>query len=678
MRLLIYCFLLIAIAHPAFSQPNIDTTVRRIPALGIKVNEDDQKELETGLNELSAAIEQLRKKKDVFTIKYLPDVLIYHKAVDYALKYREFFNEKDITSAKAELKEGLWRADQLSQRKAPWTTQKGEIVRGYISKIDGSVQPYGLTIPENYTGKNEKFNLSLWFHGRGENLSEVSFIANTNSFVSTMPAMKNTIMLYPYGRYCNAFKFAGETDVLEVLEAAKKEYSIRDDGMLVRGFSMGGAAVWQMAVHFPDKWLAANPGAGFAETYEFLQLYKELLHPRGYEKKLWHLYDCTDYAGNLYYLPLIAYSGEIDQQIQAARVMEKAMKQEGLTLTHIIGENTAHSYHKESAKIVDSLLNQIALTGKKPVPKEIHFTTYTLKYNKMYWLTVDALQEHWTRARADGNIAGNSILLTTTNITGLSLDLSVLSKWVKLANPVSIIIDGTTIKINKMAAKGRLVLHKEKEKWINGAARPALVKKHDLQGPVDDAFMSSFIVVRPTGKSRNELFDQWSKAELERFLVQWRRQFRGDAIIKNDNELTKSDLSANLIVFGDGESNHFISTIRNKVPLKWDELAIRAGNVSYSSKTHALIMIYPNPMNPKKYIVLNSGFTFREDAFLNNAKQIPMLPDWAIIDIRTPPGPVYPGKIESAGFFGEHWEWKDPFVETGHALSLRKTYKFGK
>jgi hypothetical protein len=74
-------------------------------------------------------------------------------------------------------------------------------------------------------------------------------------------------------------------------------------------------------------------------------------------------------------------------------------------------------------------------------------------------------------------------------------------------------------------------------------------------------------------------------------------------------------------------------------------------------------MIYPNPLNQKKYIVLNSGFTCREESFLNNSKQIPMLPDWAVIDLNIPPDAVHPGRVENAGFFGEHWQWKDPVKE---------------
>jgi hypothetical protein len=55
-------------------------------------------------------------------------------------------------------------------------------------------------------------------------------------------------------------------------------------------------------------------------------------------------------------------------------------------------------------------------------------------------------------------------------------------------------------------------------------------------------------------------------------------------------------------------------------------------------------------------VVLNSGFTFREFDYLNNARQTPKLPDYAIVDTTTPPDPHYPGKIVTAGFFNEDWK----------------------
>jgi hypothetical protein len=67
-------------------------------------------------------------------------------------------------------------------------------------------------------------------------------------------------------------------------------------------------------------------------------------------------------------------------------------------------------------------------------------------------------------------------------------------------------------------------------------------------------------------------------------------------------------------------------------------------------------LICPNPLNPQRYVVLNSGFTFREYDYLNNARQVPKLPDFAVIDVRAPQTPRGPGAVVAAGFFDEHWQ----------------------
>ena len=59
--------------------------------------------------------------------------------------------------------------------------------------------------------------------------------------------------------------------------------------------------------------------------------------------------------------------------------------------------------------------------------------------------------------------------------------------------------------------------------------------------------------------------------------------------------------------------------------------------------------------SPKRYIVLNSGFTFREYDQLNNARQVPKLPDFAIVNVNVPVSSRAPGGIADAGFFGENW-----------------------
>ena len=50
------------------------------------------------------------------------------------------------------------------------------------------------------------------------------------------------------------------------------------------------------------------------------------------------------------------------------------------------------------------------------------------------------------------------------------------------------------------------------------------------------------------------------------------------------------------------------------------------------------------------------GIDFREEAYGTNALQVPKLPDYAIIDLRETPGPRWPGKIVTAGFFDSAWK----------------------
>ena len=155
----------------------------------------------------------------------------------------------------------------------------------------------------------------------------------------------------------------------------------------------------------------------------------------------------------------------------------------------------------------------------------------------------------------------------------------------------------------------------------------------------------------------NEQVGKWADGEMHHAIEHWRRQFRGEARVKNDTDVTNADIaSSNLVLWGDPSSNKILAGIANKLPIHWDAKGIAAGEKHFDAGHEVLLMIYPNPLNPKLYIVLNSGFTFRELDYLNNARQTPKLPDWAIVDVSQPPTPGEPGRIDDAGFFGEQWE----------------------
>jgi acetyl esterase/lipase len=644
-------------------QDNLADSVRRVPKLGIELAAGDRTELETGLADLEGTIKKLGASRDAKAKALLPDVRIFSKAVHDALTYQEFFDKADVNRARELLKEGRKRADQLGDGKAPWTTQAGLVVRGYVSKIDGSVQPYGLVVPESCAAPGLGHGrLDVWFHGRGEVLSEVNFLADRlhNAGLFT-PA--DTIVLHPYGRYCNAFKFAGEVDVLEAIDDVRRHYRIDDDRISVRGFSMGGAACWQFAVHYADQWFAANPGAGFAETPRFLDVFqKETLAPTWYERDLWHMYDCTDVALNLAQCPTVAYSGELDTQKQAADVMAEALAKEGIDLLHVIGPKTKHAYHPAAKVEVERRMESLADVGRKRVPREVRLVTYTLKYNKMNWVTIDALGAHWSKAEVHAGIdhAANAVDVKTANVTALTLEMP--AGWCPLdvTEPVVVTIDGTKLQAPKALSdrSWKCPLVKAGNAWKVGTLPgEGARKRHDLQGPIDDAFMDSFLFVRPTGKSPNAAVAAWAEKEGTRAVEHWRRQFRGEARVKDDTAISDAEIaSSNLVLWGDPSSNAILRRIAGKLPIGWDGDQIKVGPQALESANHALILICPNPLNPSRYVVLNSGFTYREYDYLNNARQVPKLPDWAVIDVRTPPGSRYPGKVVAADFFDESWQ----------------------
>jgi poly(3-hydroxybutyrate) depolymerase len=624
-----------------------------LPAPGIPVPEADRKQLRAGLDRLGAKLEAIKANP------HYPDVLVFHKAVRFALEGNEFFRQEQIFRAKELLRVGSERADALARGEAPWTRATGLVVRGYISKLDGSVQPYGLVVPPTFgPEKPHHWRVDAWFHGRSDTMNEVDFLydrmQNPGEFQPT-----DTIVLHLYGRYCNASKFAGEMDFFEALDDVKKHFNVDENRILVRGFSMGGASVWHIAAHHAGDFAAAAPGAGFAETLEYQKNAK--YQPTWWEAKLYHLTNATDYAANFAQLPIVAYNGDQDPQRQAADIMARYMEEEGLTLSRVWGLNIGHAYTPAAKVQLTQMMDAIAAKGRNQWPRQIRFTTWTLKYNKMRWVVVDGLEKHWDRARVDAEIVNDhAVRARTSNVSAVSFEMGVAAGLMNPAAKVTVDLDGQSLIVPGALTDGSWTarFRKSNGKWaVAGDDGNALRKQHDLQGPIDDAFLSSFVMVRPTGTPMNETVGKWAKAEQERAVQQWRGLFRGDTPVKDDTAITDADIaSSNLVLWGDPQSNKVLARVIAKLPIGWTADAVTLGARRFPAATSAPVMIYPNPLNPKKYVVINSGFTFRESANGSNSWQVAELPDYAVVDLTSPPDQRWPGKIAAAGFFGEKWE----------------------
>ncbi|MCC7237655.1 MAG: prolyl oligopeptidase family serine peptidase [Bryobacterales bacterium] len=630
-------------------------SVRPVPPPGIEIAGTDRKTLQAELERLREKIAQLMPSPLV------ADVKVFHDSVYYALAYDGFLKDDEVLKARELLRRGGERARALSMGDAPWARRTGLVARGYVSKIDGSVQPYGLVVPANWRADApRRWRLDVWFHGRSETLTEVNFLWERERSPGQFTP-SDTIVLHLYGRYCNANKFAGEVDLFEAIDDVSQKYRIDRERIAVRGFSMGGAATWHIAAHHAGEWAAAAPGAGFAETAEYTGVMRgDGPKPPWYEQRLWRLYDATGYAANLFNLPVVAYSGEIDKQKQAADIMASYMAKEGMRLTHIIGPRTEHRYHPDAIPEINRRIDSIMERGRVAYPRHVRMATYTLRYNRMKWVLVEGLERHWEQARVDAEVTGtHEVAVKTANVSALRLAFAPGSSLVE-PGEVKVAIDGQVVVVAGPESDGswQPVLVKRGDRWDAGKpAAGGLRKRHGLQGPVDDAFWDRFIMVAPTGKAEHEAVGAWAETERKWAVREWQRQFRGEAMQKADSEITDADIaSSNLVLWGDPRSNAVLKRIADKLPVRWTREAVTVGGRSFPAATHAAILIYPNPLNPSKYVVLNSGLTFREAHYLTNSQQTPKLPDYAVVDLSTPADARVPGRIALAGFFGERWE----------------------
>jgi hypothetical protein len=254
--------------------------------------------------------------------------------------------------------------------------------------------------------------------------------------------------------------------------------------------------------------------------------------------------------------------------------------------------------------------------------------------------------------------APKRIEVTTRNVAVLSIMLD-------SAEGLTSTVDGQPVTIGEIVPYYWLV--KEDGKWTykdntytDGRWRKQTRKMPGLSGPIDDAFMEPFVFVRPTGQPLNAKVGAWVTAELAHATKMWRDLFRGELIVKDDTALTHDDFAnKHLILWGDASSNAVIAKIlaSKKLPLTWDAKQLTFRGQSFDAANHAPVLIFPNPLSTQqRYIVLNSGIDFRDEAYGTNALQTPKLPDYAIIDLREVPGPRWPGKIATAGFFDEAWK----------------------
>ncbi len=629
---------------------------------------------EATLKEIAAKTAELRKLveklDETFTLNDdKASVEVYLKAAEWIVRHGEWYAEKSGKQTLDVLEAGLERAKAFKDRKTPWKDRRDKpIAAGYRSFVDGSAQPYSLQYPAAFDPK-KKYRLDVVLHGRDSTLTEVKFLAGKEA---AKPNLKlDHIVLEVYGRGNNAYRWAGETDIASAIAHATAIFQLRnvlEPGLVLRGFSMGGAGTWHYGLHHSGDFAVIGPGAGFTTTRGYIKNLKEPLPE--YIDKCLHIYDAVDYSANAFNVPVVAYSGEKDAQKTAADNIEKALKgfKEPHSFTHLIAPGLEHQQPAEWIANQDAeFLKHVAAFD--PIPPRVRVETYTTLYGKAKWLTIYAMDEHYTKAIADARLEKDTCTITTLNVR--MLFISTLKSSSSVLQTLK--IDGQELEVPQPAPKSTVsglngLYTKADGKWRRYAfgdlafhSKPR--KETGLQGPIDAAFLRSFDVVKPTKKALFPAVSEHCETTMDQFAKLWDKHMRGTARIweSMSPHVIPHTHASDLILFGDPGSNPDIAAILPNLPITWTKDELIVNGVKYDPKTHYPVLIYPNLTDStvKRYYVLNSGHTFKDADFRGtNALLYPRLGDWAVL--KPKPTKEDPGAVEvvAAGIFDEFWQFK--------------------
>ena len=615
------------------------------------------------------------------------DADIFLKAVRYALDFDEWYDKKPEDGVKKVtvlLDEAKKRIASLAKNETPWMNGSGLKVLGFYSKIDDSPQPYGVEVPEGLEwGQGKKpVPMWIWLHGRGDTATDLPFVYSR--LMAKKPGQfqpAGTIVIHPFGRYCNGWKSAGETDVFECRDDAMKRFNIDPNRVALAGFSMGGAGAWHLGAHYPDQWACVHTGAGFADVKRYQKLTPDK-YPAWYEQKLWGVYDVPDYARNFLNVPLISYSGEQDAQRDSAEYMMEVLGKEGMKPPHLIGPGMGHKYHPEVIKEVQAWIEKAVAKGRDLFPDEIHIQTKTPFYGRVKWLNLHGLEESWKDARLDAKVVdGQTLEFKTQNVTRIVFYPPPQVR--KGRGALKAIVDGAELKLTvgpelpqfetflspgPRVPRSMCRLIKENGGWRDFGndqpfqhEGPAGGKPSSHPGLMDMAFLKRFLVVLPDGKSSSPAVDAWVATESAHFLARWRGLMRGDARVVKASEIKdviEAGKTQSLILWGTPESNSCLKQLAAALPVQWSAEKVGIGAQSFDAKTHLPLLTYPCLQSPGFEVVINSGLTFREAHDRTNSLQNPKLPDWAILDITQPSSAESAGKVVAADFFDEFWQVK--------------------
>ena len=506
----------------------------------------------------------------------------------------------------------------------------------YGSRLDAELQPLPVCATDDGTGEKAL-------------ILDVSpgAIANLERSAKQCEMLANrlrdegveAVIAKPCGRGPGSvYQGPGEVDFWEAVEALCGIFPIDRERISVTGGSMGGAATWYLASHYPDRLAAAAPFCGYCDYRLWTKPGGLIMRTMSWEEPSWVARGAAFRVGNLRHIALRITHGEWDigigggVPVEHSRQMSRMLAEAGIAHEYEEVPKCGHGCSPPERLV--PAMKWMADQRLVRDPEHITLTVHGLRHSRSHWVTVEQMEAYGEAATVDAKVGGASVTVTTSNVRRLGLGPSDVAA-------------GKALRVDRQAVPGDvgagLTLVREADGWaVTTEPAPPGEKRHGCSGPVGDVVFEPLRLAFGSQGSEQETFlGQWMAGELPRYFQRknggvHRGIFEGESwhLIPHqpDHSLSDKDIeTCNLWLLGTHASNSVLKRFEGQLPLEFGDGWLEVGGKRFRGRALGASACFPSPANPNRYVLVWGGTT---PEALTGATHLnlQLLPDYLVWD----------------------------------------------
>jgi len=537
----------------------------------------------------------------------------------------------------------------------------GFVRLAYTDDVDGTPQYCRAYLPAEYD-PDRKWPLVIQIHGfNPANPVYIRWWSADQRHAGSdieFSGRQGVIYMEPHGRGNTYYEGMGDSDIMKIIAEAKRLFNVDEDRIYLTGDSMGGWGTWNIATRHPDVFAAIAPVFGGSDYHSQLSE-EEIAGLTPVERFFREKSSSWAMAEGLLNVPVFVHHGDVDQSVNVeySRWGVRLLQRWGYDVRY--HEYPGHSHEALAAQ--NGLMNvEWFLSHKRnPSPRHVRIRSAELRNASAYWVRVLQAASPLAFMNVDAEVVDRNVIRLDTD-NALDIELSPSDALVDVEKPVRVVWNGAPHEMNLVEGTLRLTAP---------AYAPAAVHKNaQLPGSIADLTVTPFAVVVGT-TSRDSGMNSECRAMASAFADAWQDWQKYRPRVFADTSLSDDDMAAySLILFGGADANLVAAKLAPKIPLQISETRVSIDGRVFPARNAAVQVIYPNPLNEKRYVLIVAG-TSADGMYFNEINPQKLSGwDYYITEGRLPAAHQKASPLQMqvvSGMFDYNWRFDGTLAQVG-------------